>query len=121
MANATDGPSFSAQTSMRAGVHSAWRRCEDGMWSGTVTWLRCAESAPPVRPGIAGVAGHALAAVENLDRGAADTDIELLPDQAERHRIPAPVRFDMIIRRDTGNRSVTTNRCSFIQTSILEA
>jgi hypothetical protein len=53
------------------------------MWSGTVTWLRCAESAPPVRPGIAGVAGHALAAVENLDRGAADTDIDLLPDQAE--------------------------------------
>jgi hypothetical protein len=71
------------------------------MWSGTVTWLRCAESAPPVRPGIAGVAGHALAAVENLDRGAADTDIELLPDQAKGHRIPAPVRFDMIIRRDT--------------------
>jgi hypothetical protein len=41
---ATAGPVFVACANILAGVHSAKRRCAEGMWSATVTWLR--------RPGV---------------------------------------------------------------------
>ena len=41
---ATAGPVFVACANILAGVHPAKRRCADGIWSGTVTWLR--------RPGV---------------------------------------------------------------------
>lgn len=55
-----------------------------------------------VSPRIAGMTCHALPPVENRDDGAGYTDIDLLPDQAGRHRIPAAVDLDVVVRRDAG-------------------
>ena len=53
-------------------------------------------------PGIAGVAGHALAAMEDFHSRLSDPKIDQLADQAKGDRVPAPVRLYMIVWRDTG-------------------
>ena len=35
---AVAGPALAAQLTMRAGVQAAWRRCEAGMWAGSVVY-----------------------------------------------------------------------------------
>ena len=72
------------------------------MCSGSVTWLRCAARAPSVRPGAARMTGNSLPLMEDLDDGAADAGIDLLPDQPERHGIPRTVDLDVIVGRDAG-------------------
>ncbi len=52
--------------------------------------------------GTARMAGDACPAMEDLDDGTADPDIDLLPDQPERHGIPRGVELDVIVGRDAG-------------------
>ncbi len=46
------------------------------------------------------MAGHALAAMEDFHSRLGHPQIDQLPDQAERHGIPAALCFNVIIRRD---------------------
>jgi hypothetical protein len=50
----------------------------------------------------AGMRGHAPAAVEHLDRVGADADVNLLADQAVRHRIEEAVDLDVIVGPHAG-------------------
>ncbi len=52
--------------------------------------------------GVAHVTGDARAAMEDFHGPVGDARVNHLPDQAERHGIPAAIHLDMIIRRNTG-------------------
>jgi len=53
-------------------------------------------------PWIPQVAGDALAAMEDFHGPVSDACVNHLPDQTERHGIPAAIHLDVIIRRNTG-------------------
>jgi hypothetical protein len=53
-------------------------------------------------PGVPQVTGDALAAMEDFHGSVGDARVNHLPDQAERHGIPAAIHLDVIIRRNTG-------------------
>ena len=90
----TEGPSFTARASTRAGVQQAMTPMRRGHMLG----LR--HMAAP--PGAAWMAGNPLPFMEYLNDGAADADIHLFPDQAEGHRIPRNVDLDVVIGGDAG-------------------
>ena len=46
--------------------------------------------------------GHALAAVEDLDRAAGRPHIDLRADEAVRHRVEEALELDVIVRADPG-------------------